>query len=735
MNTLVNVKKNEIADMNSLKNQYQVYHTSYTDFSYRLWNSACDGRYIYDGTNTRVDMNTLESEEMEELRGKVNSIIGIDNKRENLIVIDEVKNEKEGEASDYYICLYNIQNKIFTHRFATNIRYGLAGIAIIMHVSEDDRYIYTKSYVHNDSPTPYAVCRLDTKTGEFNNIYVNQLKGANLRFVCVSPEDKYMIIAMESGKIMCIDIDSGKELYSEYSGIFSNYYGDNCKGSLSGTVMAFTSLDRIIYVYDYIRRQILSTVHISNINSYEYDRSADFSPFESGYYNISPYIGRGNEYLCLVYMEKSGSRVYADIVNASTEEVLHRISNTHHHYMSGSFIELLKEYGFHERDIREIQYRYRKNVIYKNHSHISGLYIAYSPESNYIAAAGYEHVFRPVICSFDTKSFEMKKVIYGNEYVIQAIRIQGNMLTVYASTIHSYSTINRWNLETGVLEDKHKSPKSKKSRTPDRFVFYGKKYQVRMINDNRNININDARGNDVALISPPKGKEFINFQYSNNPDTIYTKDDTASVYRWDIGKINEPGYRPFLAAEDLGEYQTPKQHINESPNGRYLAIKGKDSLYDTAAGKELSKFKDAIDYKEEVYVDNDLRFIMTGSDEKTVHIRSGSTNEMLEDIHFLSDGRFVIQTRPEKTAPNGWIYTNCRDDLNIFIRYLDGTTEILNPGSKIRNDYLMKYCRRDMVRDIMLNNPKYIANQGIIEARTGWETQKQKNQRQMLLLE
>jgi len=733
MNTLVTVKKNEIADMNILKSKYEVYHSPYTDFS-GLRTSICDGRYIYDSVNFRTDMNTLESEKLEGFEGKGKSTIGIDNKKENLIVIDEVKNEKEGEASDYYICLYNIKNKIFTHRFATNIRFGIVAIAILMHVSEDDRYIYTMGYIRHDSPTPYAVCRLDTKTGEFTNLYVNEKKGETLRFVCVSPGDKHLVVVLGSGRAICLDINSGNELYSDYNYIFRSYYGDKCNISHTDTVMAFTSLGRTIYVYDYISRQVIHTVHIQNINSYEYDRSSDFSPFESGYHNITPYIDRNNEYLCLVYREKNGSRAYADIVKASTEEVLHRISNTHHHYMNDCFTDQLKEYAFHEKDISEIKYLYRKNVVAKAYSNISGLYFAYSPESNYIAAAGYEHSYRPVICSFDTKSFEMKKVIYGNEYIIQAIRIHKNMLTVYARTIHSYSTINMWNLETGVLVDKHKSLNSEKAGNTDRFVFYGKKYQVRLINDNRYIKINDAHGNDIALISHPEGKKFINFQYSNNPDAIYTKDDTASIYRWDIGKVNEPGYRPFLAVEDVEKYRSPKSYINESPNGRYLAVEGKNCLYDTVAEKEILNYKDALDLKDEIYIDNDLRFIITGDNYQTIHVRSGTTNEMLEDIHFLSDGRFVVQTRPEKSAPNGWIYTNCPDDLNIYIRHADGTTEILNPGSKIRNDYLMKYCRKDMVRDIIFKNEKYIANQVFIEARTDWETQKQENQRQMLQL-
>ena len=108
---------------------------------------------------------------------------------------------------------------------------------------------------------------------------------------------------------------------------------------------------------------------------------------------------------------------------------------------------------------------------------------------------------------------------------------------------------------------------------------------------------------------------------------------------------------------------------------------------------------------------------------------------MLEDIHFLSDGRFVIQTRQEKIAPNGWIHTNCPDDLNIYVKYGDGTTAVLNPGNEMRAKYLMKYCRRDMAHDIMLNNEKYIANQGVIETRTGLEAQRQKNLEQRLLLE
>ena len=212
----------------------------------------------------------------------------------------------------------------------------------------------------------------------------------------------------------------------------------------------------------------------------------------------------------------------------------------------------------------------------------------------------------------------MQKVIYGNEYVIEAIRIHQNMLTAYAHTIHSYSTINRWNIETGVLQDKHKS--SGNENSTDRFAFYGKKYHVRLINDNRNIKIADSGGNDIAVISPPEGQKFISFQYSNNPEAIYTKDDASSVYRWDIQKINEPGCRPFLAAREVGKYQHPKYHINESQNGRYLAIKGKSCLYDTAAQKELFNFKEKLDYKEEVYIDNDLHFIMTGSAAKTVHV-------------------------------------------------------------------------------------------------------------------
>ncbi|MEX1378411.1 MAG: WD40 repeat domain-containing protein [Eubacteriales bacterium] len=737
MNNLVNVKKNEIADISILKSNYKVYHTSYNDFSQGLLSVVSDGVYSYNSSNIRIDMNTLESEEIEELDKKVHSIMGIDNKKENLIVLEQVKNEKNKEDSEHFICLYNNKNRVFTHRFATNIRFGIVAIAILMHVSEDDRYIYTMGYVRHDSPSPYAVCRLDTKTGEFTNLYVNEKKDETLRFVCVSPGDKYIVVVLGSGRAICLDINSGNELYSDYNYIFRSYYGDNCISSHTDTVMAFTSFDRTIYVYDYISRQILSTVNISNINSYEYDRSSDLSPYESGYYSINPYINRNCDYLCVVYMEKNGSRVYADIVRASTQEVVHRISNTHHHFISDSFIDLLKEYSFHERDIKEIKYRYRKNVVYKNYSHISGLYIAYSPESGYIAAAGYEHVFRPVICSFDTKSFEMKKVIYGNEYVIQAIRIHQNKLTVYASTIHSYSTVNRWNIETGVLEDKHKSYNKDKVPTPERFVFYGKKYQVKLINDDRNIRIRDIHGNDIALISSPEARRFINFQYSNNPDAIYTKDDTASVYRWDIRKITEPGYRPFLAATDVGEYQHPKHHINESANGRYLAIKGKDYLYDTVEEKKLFRYKDILDYKEEAYVDNDLRFIMTGSDAMTVHVRAGTTNETLEDIHFLSNGRFVIETRPEKAAPNGWIHTNCPNDLNIYVKYNDGTTEVLNPGSKMRNDYLMKYSRRDMVRDIVFKNEKYIAHQKMIEDRTEWEMQKEKNQSQsqMLMLE
>jgi len=146
--------------------------------------------------------------------------------------------------------------------------------------------------------------------------------------------------------------------------------------------------------------------------------------------------------------------------------------------------------------------------------------------------------------------------------------------------------------------------------------------------------------------------------------------------------------------------------IYVSPNGRYLIVNSHENIFvlNLKTGQRIHTLDtNSSSTRESVCFYGEI--LISAGSAGTIKIWNMETSELLATIHNIND--ILWETPPDDIAPNGWLWTNNKELISVFIKNHNSLPISLAENDEEFNNYLNNYNRKDIVLSRINDFRKY----------------------------